>query len=98
MTKFNFFIFIGRLDRHVYIKPPTLEERVSILKLLGNTMKFSQDVNLEEIARKTENYTGADLNALIQKAAFLAFKRYHQNKFTTEVCLICLICKIIENY
>ncbi|RIA92105.1 P-loop containing nucleoside triphosphate hydrolase protein [Glomus cerebriforme] len=74
----------GRLDRHVYIKLPTLEERISILKVLGNTMKFAQDVNLEEIAQKTENYTGADLKALIQKSAFLAFKKYHQNKFTTE--------------
>jgi len=73
----------GRLDRHVYIKPPTFEERVSILKVIGNTMKFAQDVNLEEIAQKTENYTGADLKALIQKSAFLAFKKY-RNKFTTE--------------
>ncbi|GBB85947.1 hypothetical protein RclHR1_12390009 [Rhizophagus clarus] len=74
----------GRLDRHVFVKPPTLEERKSILKVIGNTMKFAQDVNLEEVAQKTENYTGADLKALIQKSAFLAFKKYHQNKFTTE--------------
>ncbi|CAB4396183.1 unnamed protein product [Rhizophagus irregularis] len=74
----------GRLDRHVYIKSPTFEERASILKVIGNTMKFAQDINIEEIAQKTENYTGADLKALIQKSAFLAFKKYHKNKFTTE--------------
>lgn len=55
-------------------------------------MKYAQDVNLEEIAQKTENYTGADLKALIQKSAFLAFKKYHQNKFTTEVYLIYNYC------
>ncbi|CAI2166735.1 19572_t:CDS:10 [Funneliformis geosporum] len=74
----------GRLDRHVYIKPPTSEERISILKVLGNRMNFAQDMNLEEIALKTEHYTGADLKSLIQKAAFLAFKRYRHNKSITE--------------
>ncbi|CAG8625025.1 3041_t:CDS:10 [Funneliformis caledonium] len=74
----------GRLDKHVYIKPPTPEERVSILKVIGNRMNFAQDMNLEEIALKTEHYTGADLKALIQKAAFLAFKRYRHNKSITE--------------
>ena len=49
-------------------------------------MNFAQDVNFEEIALKTENYTGADLKALIQKAAFLAFKRHRYNKSIMEVC------------
>jgi ATP-dependent 26S proteasome regulatory subunit len=70
---------------------------VSILKVIGNTMKFAQNVNLEEIAQKTEYYTGADLKALIQKSAFLAFKKYHQNKFTTEVCIIYIIIVINLN-
>ncbi|CAG8766048.1 1866_t:CDS:2, partial [Racocetra fulgida] len=66
----------GRIDRLVYIKPPSFSERISILQIQNVKMKFSKSVNLREIAEKTENFTGADLKALVQRAALLRFKKY----------------------
>jgi len=37
-------------------------------------MPLAEDVNLEEIARKTEGYTGADLAALCREAAITALR------------------------
>ncbi|CAG8556161.1 13328_t:CDS:10, partial [Racocetra persica] len=66
----------GRIDRLVYIKPPSFSERISILQIQNVKMKFSKSVNLREIAEKTENFTGADLKALVQRAALLRLKKY----------------------
>ncbi|CAG8683436.1 3564_t:CDS:10 [Dentiscutata erythropus] len=66
----------GRIDRLIYIKPPSLSERISILQMQNVKTKFSKNINLKEIAEKTENFTGADLKALVQRAAFLRFKKY----------------------
>ncbi|RIB08921.1 P-loop containing nucleoside triphosphate hydrolase protein [Gigaspora rosea] len=70
----------GRIDRLVYIKPPSFTERISILQMQNVKTKFSKNINFREIAEKTENFTGADLKALVQRAVFLKFKRYRAKK------------------
>jgi len=37
-------------------------------------MPLAEDVNLEEIARKTEGYTGADLEVLVREAGLAALR------------------------
>ncbi|CAG8652095.1 11209_t:CDS:10, partial [Cetraspora pellucida] len=61
----------GRIDRLIYIKPPSLSERISILQIQNGKIKFSENIDLRGIAEKTENFTGADLKALVQRAALL---------------------------
>ena len=60
----------GRLEVHIEITPPSVEGRLSILKIHTKTMKengvLGEDVNLQEIAEKTEGYSGAMLEALVQ--------------------------------
>ncbi|RUS28996.1 P-loop containing nucleoside triphosphate hydrolase protein [Jimgerdemannia flammicorona] len=65
----------GRLDRHIYVPPPPYPDRLSILRVLARTMALSPDVPLDEVARWTEGYTGADLGALARKAGLLALRR-----------------------
>ncbi|KAI8368083.1 P-loop containing nucleoside triphosphate hydrolase protein [Blakeslea trispora] len=64
----------GRFDRLVYVGPPNLDERIQILQVLKHKTKLSPDVDLELIGTHTEGYTGADLKAVIRKAALLALK------------------------
>ncbi|MCD6562707.1 MAG: AAA family ATPase, partial [Thermoproteales archaeon] len=64
----------GRFDRIIYVPPPDLRARVEILKVHTRRMPLAEDVNLEEIARKTEGYTGADLAALCREAAITALR------------------------
>ncbi|KAB8302066.1 hypothetical protein EYC80_005517 [Monilinia laxa] len=64
----------GRLDKSLICDLPDLYDRLDILKALGKKLKLSEEVRdspeggLLEIARRTEGYSGADLQALISNA------------------------------
>ncbi|MCC6041977.1 MAG: CDC48 family AAA ATPase, partial [Desulfurococcaceae archaeon] len=53
----------GRLDKLVYVPPPDLKARLEILKVHTRYLPLSDDVDLYELAKLTENYSGADLEA-----------------------------------
>jgi transitional endoplasmic reticulum ATPase len=57
----------GRFDRIVFVPPPDLTTRESILRLKLNN-KPTGTVDLQTIARKAENYSGADIDAIIDIA------------------------------
>ncbi|XP_068432506.1 peroxisomal ATPase PEX1 isoform X2 [Clinocottus analis] len=58
----------GRLDKSLYCPPPDLEARVEILKALSAGIALAADVDLEKLAAATEQFTGADLKALLYNA------------------------------
>ncbi|XP_041811333.1 peroxisome biogenesis factor 1 isoform X2 [Chelmon rostratus] len=58
----------GRLDKSLYCPPPDLEARVEILKALSAGLALAADVDLEQLAAATEQFTGADLKALLYNA------------------------------
>ncbi|XP_041665948.1 peroxisome biogenesis factor 1 [Cheilinus undulatus] len=58
----------GRLDKSLYCPPPDLEARVEILKALSDGVHLAADVDLEQLAAVTEQFTGADLKALLYNA------------------------------
>jgi transitional endoplasmic reticulum ATPase len=64
----------GRFDLIVYVPPPDFAARLQILKIHTRKMPLAKDVDLEDLARKTENYTGADLEALCKEAGMLAIR------------------------
>jgi len=62
----------GRFDRIIYVPPPDEEARYQILKIHTRRMPLDSDVDLRELARRTEYYTGADLEAVVIEAALSA--------------------------
>lgn len=57
----------GRFDRIVFVPPPDVTSRESILKLkLANKPKGA--IDFQSIARKAEHYSGADIDAIIDIA------------------------------
>uniref|UniRef100_A0A7N6AIF5 Peroxisomal ATPase PEX1 n=1 Tax=Anabas testudineus TaxID=64144 RepID=A0A7N6AIF5_ANATE len=58
----------GRLDKSLYCPPPDREARVEILKALSVGVLLAADVDLEQLAAATEQFTGADLKALLYNA------------------------------
>ncbi|KAG0302502.1 hypothetical protein BGZ98_007440 [Dissophora globulifera] len=60
--------------RLVYVPPPTFEERVAILEILKHTTRISDNVDLKTVANLTNNFTGADMKALVRKAGLCALK------------------------
>jgi len=65
----------GRFDRLIYVPPPDKSARVEILKVHTRSVPLAEDVSLEEIAEKTEGYTGADLEALVREATINAMRK-----------------------
>ena len=64
----------GRFDRLIYVPSPDEESRLKILKTQTKNMPLDKDVDLEELAKLTENYVGADLAALCREAAIISLR------------------------
>ncbi|MGC9133028.1 MAG: CDC48 family AAA ATPase [Nanopusillaceae archaeon] len=67
----------GRFDRIIYIPPPDYESRLEILKIHTRNVPLAPDTNLEEIAKMTEGYSGADLELLVKEAALNALRKVY---------------------
>ncbi|MCE2469243.1 MAG: ATP-dependent zinc metalloprotease FtsH [Dehalococcoidia bacterium] len=65
----------GRFDRRVVLDLPDINGRVSILKVHTQGKPLGADVDLEEVARATPGFSGADLANLVNEAAILAARR-----------------------
>ena len=65
----------GRLDELVYVGPPDVAGRRRILAIHAKRMPLSADVDLEVLARRTERFTGADLEDLTRRAGLTALRR-----------------------
>lgn len=65
----------GRFDRRINVDAPDLEGRIAILKVHAKNKKLSDDVKLEDIAKITPGFVGADLANLLNEAAILAARR-----------------------
>jgi len=65
----------GRFDRRVMLDKPDLKGREAILKVHTRGKPVSAEVSLEEIARSTPGFVGADLENLVNEAAILSARR-----------------------
>ncbi|KAI8816743.1 P-loop containing nucleoside triphosphate hydrolase protein [Fimicolochytrium jonesii] len=70
----------GRLDHHLYVSLPSIEDRLGIMQSLVNKSAttgaavssiISGDVDFDALASRTEGYTGADLTVLIRYACIV---------------------------
>lgn len=64
----------GRFDEVVLVPPPDEKARKEILKVHVKRMSLDDDVDLDMLAKKTENYSGADIEALCRKAGMVALR------------------------
>lgn len=65
----------GRFDELVYVGTPDLEGRRHILGIHTENMPLSSNVDLDEVAAKTERFTGADLEDVVRRAGLSALRR-----------------------
>lgn len=65
----------GRFDRRVTLDTPDLKSRQAILKVHAVGKPLAKDTDLEEIAKKTPGFSGADLENLMNEAAILAARQ-----------------------
>ncbi|WP_338600933.1 CDC48 family AAA ATPase [Sulfolobus tengchongensis] len=65
----------GRFDRLIYVPPPDEKARLEILKIYTKTLPIDSNINLEELAKKLEGYTGADIEALTREATMKVLRQ-----------------------
>lgn len=70
----------GRLEVHMEISLPDEAGRAQILKIHTTKMRTNNvlegDVNVEELAKLTKNFSGAEINGLVKAASSYAFSRH----------------------
>jgi len=66
----------GRFDRLLYVPPPGLEARKQIFKIHTRKTPMLPDVNLDDLAKMTDGYTGADIASVSNTAVMLALKEH----------------------
>lgn len=75
----------GRFDKIMYVPPPDLEERMDILAIHLANKPADDTVELEDIAKRTERFSGADLANLVKEAATLAMRRSMDTNTYSEI-------------
>ena len=71
----------GRFDRQVTVNLPDVRGREEILKVHARNKKLADGITLENLAKRTPGFSGADLENLLNEAALLAVRR-NKNKIT----------------
>ncbi|CAD2097432.1 vesicle-fusing ATPase [Plasmodium vinckei petteri] len=70
----------GRFELHIEISLPNKEGRIQILNIHTKNMrqnnKLNKDVNIEELAEKTPNFSGAEIEGLVRNTVSYAFERH----------------------
>ena len=69
----------GRFDRLIYVPVPGKKAREEIFRIHLRGKPLAEDVKIEELAEKTEGYTGADIEAICNEATMLAIREYITN-------------------
>src|SRR5260370_11337095 len=65
----------GRFDRQITIDLPERRGREAILRIHTRDVPLAPDVNLEDLARATPGFSGADLENLVNEAALAGARR-----------------------
>jgi transitional endoplasmic reticulum ATPase len=64
----------GRFDRLIYVPSPDFDSLKEIFKIHAGSMPLSKDVSLDELARKAQGHSGADIEAICREAAMNALR------------------------
>jgi len=74
----------GRLDRLMYIQPPDIEGRKKIFEVHLRGKPIGEDVDVEELAKRTDGYVGADIEAIVKEAVMSALREFITSGISEE--------------
>jgi transitional endoplasmic reticulum ATPase len=66
----------GRFDRLLYVPPPDMNSRLQIIKIHTKKKPLAENISMDQLARETEGYTGADIASLASAAVMLALRQH----------------------
>lgn len=62
----------GRFDRQIYVDLPELSDRVEIFNVHLRNIKVNSKLDVEQLARQTQGFSGADIANVCNEAALIA--------------------------
>ncbi|ONK59445.1 uncharacterized protein A4U43_C08F6500 [Asparagus officinalis] len=74
-----------RLEKRIYIPLPNLESRKELIKINLRTVEVAADVNIDDVARRTEGYSGDDLTNVCRDASLNGMRRKIAGKTRDEI-------------
>ncbi len=74
----------GRFDKLVRVITPNFESRKQIFSIHLKGAPLAENVNIDDLSRDTEGFTGADIAALCSESKLIAIKNYIE-EFETEI-------------
>ena len=74
----------GRFDELVYVGVPDQAGRRRILGIQTGRMPLAEDVDLDDVARRTDRFTGADLEDVVRRAGLVALRRSLKSTQVTQ--------------
>lgn len=77
----------GRVDRTIYVPLPDLAARKELFKLELSKRPITEDIDYEQLAVATENYTCSDIAYIVEESARLCFDETLSGKLSTPLPL-----------
>lgn len=68
----------GRFDRQIYVDLPELTDRMEIFKVHLRNLKVNSNLDIEQLARQTQGFSGADIANVCNEAALTAARNNKQ--------------------
>jgi len=70
--------FIRRFQKRIYIPPPDYRARIELFKLYTSKINLASDVDLKELARKTQGYSSSDIRDIVQAAYMRTVREFFE--------------------
>ncbi|KAA8541848.1 hypothetical protein F0562_023000 [Nyssa sinensis] len=74
-----------RLEKRIYIPLPSFESRKELIRINLKTVEVATDVDIDEVARRTEGYSGDDLTNVCRDASLNGMRRKIAGKTRDEI-------------
>ncbi len=79
----------GRMDKRIYVGPPDYESRKELFKLSLLGRPFDNKINLDKLAKVTENYVSSDISLIVNQSARNALQ--NNQEYITEENILNII-------
>ncbi|KAE9600503.1 putative microtubule-severing ATPase [Lupinus albus] len=74
-----------RLEKRIYIPLPNFESRKELIRINLKTVEVATDVDIDDVARRTEGYSGDDLTNVCRDASLNGMRRKIAGKTRDEI-------------
>ena len=76
--------FIRRFQKRIYVPLPDIKARMDMFQIYAQNLKFDNNVDLAELARVTEGYSGGDIRDMFQATQLKTVRDFFQHGRATD--------------